>query len=265
MDLLTIVSITIIVFLLTTFLSLFGKGGGEFFVPIMLAFSVPFGEASTSSLFILIFSGLSMTIVYHRNRMINWPLVALLIVITSIMSFIGGFFEHLIPSLYLKLTFSILLFISAIFIAKPIHKQKRERKISNSRLYWKNIFEGEEYYINLIVLPITAIIAFIAGSVGISGGGVIVPLLIIIGGLPLRVAFAVNAVLVLGNSVAGFLGHGLAGEFNPELAIPLALAGFIGGQIGSRYAKKVHLKHLKALFVMILLVAAIWMLLRALL
>ncbi len=256
----TIIIVSIIVFLLTAFLSLFGKGGGEFFVPIMLAFEIPFGVASTSSLFILIFSGLSMTIVYHRNRMINWPLVALLIVITSAMSFIGGFFEHLIPSLYLKITFSLLLFISAIFIAKPVHKQAREMK--KPRFYWKNTFENEEYYINLLVLPITGIIAFIAGSVGISGGGVIVPLLIIIGGLPLKVAFAVNAVLVFGNSFAGFLGHGLAGEFSPELAIPLAVAGFIGSQIGSRYAKKVHVRHLKVLFVIILVFAGLWMLLR---
>ena len=268
MELYIILGLSVIIFGLTAFLSLFGKGGGEFFVPIMIAFSVPFQEAATASLFILIFSGLSMTHVYHKNKMINWPLVALLIVISSIMSFLGGFFSHFIPPLYLKLTFSALLFLSAIFIAKPIHKRNYKDNLSSvnnkkaSRLYWKNTFEDEEYYINLLVLPIVAIIAFIAGSVGISGGGVIVPLLIIVGGLPLRVAFAVNAVLVFANSLAGFFGHGLAGEFNPELAIPLAVAGFLGSQVGSRYAKKVHVKHLKILFVMILLIAAIWMLVR---
>jgi len=268
MSFLVIIVLSIVIFALTAFLSLFGKGGGEFFVPIMLAFSIPFQEAATSSLFILMFSGLSMTHVYHKNKMINWPLVALLVVISSVMSFLGGFFSHLIPVVYLKLTFSILLLVSAVFIAKPIHKKTHEEKANNcrirktSRLYWKSTFEGNEYYINLLVLPIVAIIAFIAGSVGISGGGVIVPLLIIIGGLPLRVAFAANAVLVFANSFAGFFGHGLAGEFNPELTIPLGIAGFLGGQVGSRYAKKVHIKHLKALFVLILVIAAVWMLIK---
>ena len=268
MDFLMILGLSIVIFGLTAFLSLFGKGGGEFFVPIMLAFAIPFQEAATSSLFILIFSGLSMTHVYHKHRMINWPLVALLIVISSVMSFLGGFFSHLISPIYLKLTFSILLFVSAIFIAKPVHKKDPDEtnaEIENrkvSKLYWKNTFEDDDYYINLLVLPIVAVIAFIAGSVGISGGGVIVPLLIVIGGLPLRVAFAANAVLVFANSFAGFLGHGLAGEFNPELAIPLGTAGFLGGQIGSRFAKRVHVKHLRALFVVILLIAAVWMLIR---
>ena len=268
MGYLIIIGLSLVIFGLTAFLSLFGKGGGEFFVPIMLAFAISFQEAATASLFILIFSGLSMTYIYHKHRMINWPLVALLIVISSVMSFLGGFFSHLIPVVYLKLTFSILLLISAIFIAKPIHKKnlggtnEGVATKKTSKLYWKNTFNGEEYYINLLVLPIVAVIAFIAGSVGISGGGVIVPLLIIVGGLPLRVAFAANAVLVFANSLFGFLGHGLAGEFNPELAIPLGIAGFLGGQVGSRYAKKIHVRHLRLLFVAILLVAAIWMLFR---
>ncbi|MGQ4891577.1 MAG: sulfite exporter TauE/SafE family protein [Candidatus Njordarchaeia archaeon] len=270
MDFFVIVELSLVIFGITAFLSLFGKGGGEFFVPIMLAFSVPFQKAATSSLFILVFSGLSMTHIYHKNKMINWPLVALLIVISSITSFIGGLYSHLIPTIYLKLSFSILLFISAIFIAKPIHKKEdKEDSMDNETkkwggLYWKNTFEDDDYYINLLVLPIVAIIAFIAGSVGISGGGVIVPLLILIGGLPLRVAFAANAVLVFANSLAGFFGHGLAGEFDPMLAVPLGVAGFLGGQVGSRYAKRIHVENLRILFVLILLVAAVWMLLRAL-
>jgi len=267
MDLFTILIISLIIFGITSILSLFGKGGGEFFVPILLAFSVPFNQAATASLFILLFSGMSMTYVYHKQKMINWPLVGFLIVISSIMSFIGGFFAHLIPAIYLKILFAAVLLVSAVFIAKPIHKKDSsvEAKKQTSKWYWKNTFEGEEYYLNLLVLPLVGVIAFIAGSVGISGGGIIVPLLIVVGGLPLKVAFAVNAVLVFANSLSGFLGHGLAGEFNPMLAIPLAIAGFSGGQIGSRYAKRVHTEHLKKAFIFILVFAAIWMLANALL
>jgi len=198
--------------------------------------------------------------------MINWSLAAFLILISSIMSFLGGFYAHLIPVLYLKILFATILLISAFFIAKPVSEKNQNFELKNKRswFYWKNSFEGKNYYLNLGVIPIVGIIAFIAGSVGISGGGVIVPLLIIVGGLPLKVAFATNAVLVFSNSLFGFLGHNLAGEFNLTLDVPLAIAGFSGGQIGSRFAKKVQTKHLRITFVFILVFAAIWMLFNAL-
>ena len=266
MDLFTIMIISLVIFGLTSILSLFGKGGGEFFVPILLAFSVPFNQASTASLFILLFSGMSMTYVYHKHKMINWPLVGFLIVISSTMAFIGGFFAHLILTIYLKVLFASILLVSAVFIAKPINKKDPniETKKKTSKWYWRNTFEDDEYYLNWLVLPLVGVIAFIAGSVGISGGGIIVPLLIIVGGLPIKVAFAANAALVFANSLSGFLGHGLAGEFNPTLAAPLAIAGFLGGQVGSRFAKKAPTEHLKKAFIFVLVFAAIWMLVNAL-
>ena len=74
-----------------------------------------------------------------------------------------------------------------------------------------------DVHIFYLVVPI-AVAAFLAGMVGISGGGLIVPIAVILGGIPIgRIAMVTNTFLVLASSSMGFLGHAVNGRVDWSL------------------------------------------------
>jgi len=68
-----------------------GKGGDEFFVPVFVTAGIPFQQAATSSLFILMVSGASMMLIYHKKALIDWKTGTAVIVTSGSGSFFGGF------------------------------------------------------------------------------------------------------------------------------------------------------------------------------
>ncbi len=245
-----------ILFFIAFILSMFGKGGGEFYVPIFLTVGVSFNEAATTSLFILMVSGTTMMLVYHRKALVDWKLGSTVILSSATGAFIGGFVSTDINPVYLKIIFAILLLISAYFMAK----KKKETLPIQWGYIWKRNCCGENYSVPVfVVFPTIFVIGFLAGMVGISGGGLIVPLLIILGGLPLRIAFATNSIMVLFSSATGFLGHGLKTNINWHFTITLAIFIAAGALLGATFSSRVKVENLKKIFVWILIIAAIWM------
>ena len=252
----------IILFVIAFVLSMLGKGGGEFYVPIFITVGIAFQRAAATSLFILMVSGLTMMAVYHKKTLIDWKTGAAVTVSSATGSFIGGFISAGVNPLYLKLTFAILLFISALLIARPIHEKSVKRNLGP---VWHRKCCGEEYeFPVLVVLPTIFFIGFIAGMVGISGGGLIVPLLIILGRMPMRTAFATNSIMVLFASGMGFLGHGLSAGVDWEFILTMASFVAVGAVFGAHYSSRVEIENLKRIFIIILIVAAFWMLYKAL-
>jgi len=98
--------------------------------------------------------------------------------------------------------------------------------------------------------------------VGISGGGLIVPIAVLLGGMPIRIAMGTNTFLVLASSSMGFLGHAAKGGVDWYLCAVLGTAIIAGSQIGSRMHAKVGEKSLRLGLALILTFAALWMILR---
>ncbi len=240
-------------------LSMLGKGGGEFYVPILITLGIPYQQAAATSLFILMVSGFLMMIVYHKKALIDWTTGATVIITTSLGSFLGGFISPNIDPKWLKLTFAILLFISLWFISHP-PKQKETLKIG-PRL--KRRCCGEIYEFPLfIVLPIIFIIGFLAGMVGISGGGLIVPLLIILGDMPIRIAFATNSIMVLFSSLTGFIGRGLKISIDWKFTLILAIFVGLGALSGAHFSSKIKVHQLRKIFLWVIGTAGIWMIVK---
>ncbi len=248
-----------ILFFIAVILSMFGKGGGEFYVPIFLTAGIAFNVAATTSLFILMVSGSMMMIVYNRKALLDWKLGFAVIASSATGSFIGGYLSVGINPVWLKAVFAVLLLVSAFFMAQ---KDRKALPVSWGYM-WKRSCCGEEYtFPVLIVLPSIFVIGFLAGMVGISGGGLIVPLLIILGGMPLRIAFATNSIMVLFSSALGFLGHGMKTEIDWRFTLIIAAFIAVGALIGSHYSSKVKVDNLKKIFVWVLITAALWMIVK---
>lgn len=250
------ITMSIIFFFIAIILSMFGKGGGEFYLPLLLSFGLSYQKAATMTLFILMISGTTMTIVFRKKALIDGTTGIFIILFSSAGAFLGGLISADINPAYLKLIFAILLLISAYFISRP---PKKQGLFQIGRM-WKRTCCGETYSIPVFfVFPLIFLIGFVAGMVGISGGGLVVPVLLLIGNVPLRIAFATNSLLVLFSSALGFSGHIIRTSIDWNLTLILAGSVVLGALIGANLSTKINLKHLKKIFVYILIIAAIWM------
>jgi len=245
--------------------SMFGRGGGQFLLPLLITvLPWPFFNLATISLFLIFTQGLVMLLVYGaKHKLVDWPLALTLSIFVGVFAFLGGYFSFHVKPIYLKGTFAVVLLISAykIWQVKKVPKKKGRFGTWHRKMPGK---KGEEYDMNFlyIILPV-AIIASVAGMLGISGCGLIIPLCIILGGVPMRIAIGSNTMLVLTSSGTSFLGHIARGHYPPWTYIMMfAGATIVGALLGSRTHVKIRDEYVNKGFITILVVAAVWMLVK---
>jgi len=240
--------------------SMIGIGGGVLYVPILLAFGLPFYQAAAISIFIIMALSISASLVYYRVQLIDLKLALIIEPLTAIMSLIGGYYSSFIQIKGLKILFILVLIVSGYFMIKPI-KEIQDKFINQRKWgYWLRKFGEEEYSVNLLLgLPITALAGLIAGLLGIGGGIVKVPLMVLLLGVPMKIAVGTSCFMVGITALFGFWGHFFAGHFEPKIALILALVVFGGAQAGSRISIKVDKILLKKIYVMFLFLISAWM------
>jgi uncharacterized protein len=95
-----------------------------------------------------------------------------------------------------------------------------------------------------------------SGLLGVGGGVVMVPLLVLWGGYGQRDAHAVSLGAIIPISVAGVLTFGAAGEIRVWEALALAGGSIAGAQVGARFLARADERKLKLAFGVFLLVVA---------
>jgi uncharacterized membrane protein YfcA len=98
-----------------------------------------------------------------------------------------------------------------------------------------------------------------SGLLGVGGGVVMVPLLVLWAGYGQRDAHAVSLGAIIPISAAGVLTFGAAGEIRIWEALALAAGSIAGAQVGARLLARADERKLKLAFGVFLLVVAVVM------
>jgi len=251
------------VFIISWFFSMFGKGGGEFYVPLLsVVAGLPLYTAAGTTLFILVAQGASMLLVYHyKLRLVDWVLAAVAGASAMLGAFIGGYFSGSLPAKTLAAIFVALLVVSAVLLLRGmgLHAARAPGPKMRRRV------GGYEYELAAaaVAAPV-AVIAALASMAGISGGSLIIPIMVLVGGVPLRVAVGTNPVLVLLSATAGWLSHLARGGFSPAYGLAAAAAAIAGSQLGARMHARLSDEAIRIIFASLMLLAALTMALKAL-
>jgi len=251
------------VLLVATLMTMTGRGGGNFYVPVLVAAGQPIHEAATSGQFILVTAALTAMLLFHKHKMVDWKLAVVIDPPTDLMAFIGGYLSSMVSGAALKFVLSALLVLAGVLMLLKVHQPPTGGR---GRLgFWYRRFGQEEYVVNLwVALPITALTGLAAGAVGISGGSFKVPLMVLLCGVPMRVAVGTSSAMVAATALMGLLGHASVGHFNCRWAIPVACVAVVGTLIGGKLALKTKPKALKTVFALTTLAAAALMTINAL-
>ena len=259
---LRIIIVSLFIFIIAVLMSMVGRGGGNFYVPVLIAAGVSMNTAATSAQLILMTTALVATLVFHRYKTVDWKLALVIDPPTDIMAFVGGYFAHYFAGFYLKFLFAVLLVLAAFFMLRPV----RERIDHGTKRfgYWNRSFGGHDYRVNLwTAIPITATVGFFAGMTGISGGSFKIPLMVLACGVPMRIAIGTSSAMVAVTALMGFLGHTAGGDFDPYWTIPLMIIAVFGGFIGGKLSLRTKSAKLKQIFAYSTLVAAVFMFVNA--
>jgi uncharacterized membrane protein YfcA len=241
-----------------------GRGGGNFYVVILVLSGIPIHEAATTGQLILVATAITAVLIFHRHKTIDWKLALVIDPPTDIMAFVGGYYAHRLGGVTLKLIFVGLLVMVSFFMLRPVKERPSEQRRRFG--WWQRHYHGYAYSVNLwLAIPITAMTGLVAGMIGISGGSFKVPLMVLVCGVPMRIAVGTSSAMVAATALMGFLGHLVSGDFNPHVAIPLTLFAVMGGLVGSKFSIKTTPQNLKQIFAYTTLAAAVFMALNTLL
>jgi S1-C subfamily serine protease/uncharacterized membrane protein YfcA len=243
--------------------AMLGVGGGFLYVPILLACGVDFHTASTTSLLMLTAASASAVLVYYKSGYVDWKMVLGLELPTMAGAFLGGVLSIYFNVILLYLLFAFMLFFASYYMLRDSRELTYNKKLITSHLMpWRHEFNGETYEIDLMVaLPVTLGMGFLGGVLGVAAGWLKVPMLVVLFGIPMRIAIASSALMVPFTGLLGFLGHQAVGHFDPSLAITLAVLAVIGAQVGARISLRTEAGMLRILFSFVLALVGLWMLL----
>lgn len=100
------------------------------------------------------------------------------------------------------------------------------------------------------------------GLVGAGGGFLVVPALVLLGGLPMASAVGTSLLVIAMKSVAGFLGYASHVAVDYRLALGFSAAAVVGSFLGARLVSVVHPDRLRRGFAIFVLGMAAFMLFR---
>ncbi len=239
-----------------TLASLLGLGGGVFMVPLLSlgGFVATMPEASGTSIAAVLFTSISGSIAYYRQRKINVR-IAVLFMPTAIAGIlVGAQLTDVLDPSWLMTAFGF-------FLLYPVSMMITGRSPKEIRFSLKGEAAGVRLYVFAAVLGFIAGLA--SGLFGIGGGTVFVPSLAVFLGLDIVTAVATSLFVMVPTTLVGATKHWLQGNLHPELALPLILGIIAGAQIGPRISHRIPKRRLRQLFGVLLLYASIQMLIES--
>lgn len=243
---LTVIALTLAIFLLATLYSSVGHAGASGYLAAMaLITQMPQEEMKGIALTLNIFVGLIGTWRFARAGHFHWPTFWPFAVMAVPLAFVGGLWQ-LPDDVFRPLIGAVLLFAAIMLIVRGKRREDKAKEPHMPPL--------------LVALIAGAILGLMAGLTGTGGGIFLSPLLIICGWAGPKRTAAISIVFVLVNSIAG-LGGVIAESPTLPNALPIYIVGAVlGGLLGSYFgARQLPGRGIKILLGVVLFIAAIKM------
>ncbi len=197
-----------------------GHGGASGYLALMSLFTLPISFMKPTALILnILVSGISFYF-YYKDKNFKWELFYPFAIVSIPLSFLGGFLT--VDAKIYKIILGTLLLFAVLRLLGFFGKEKVELKDINIKY----------------ALLIGGIIGFLSGLIGVGGGIILSPVLLLLGWANLKQTAAVSALFIFMNSISGILGFLSKGGEIPSSSISLIGFVFIGGLFGAYYGSK---------------------------
>ena len=202
-----------------------GIGGGLIMVPLMVEIlKLTQHKAHGTSLLALVFTGIGGAITYASNGSVDITAALLLAATAVVTAPFGARYTHALSERKLKQYFgAFLIFCSALLLLKP---------------YLTNFIGTVPGYAKIITLLITgAFTGFLSGMMGVGGGTIMIPVMVILIGFSQHVAQGTSLLVMVPTGAIGSFTHWKMGNVEKGILwglIPGIICGtYLGGNIAN--------------------------------
>ena len=224
-------------------LGLLGSGGSTITVPVLI-YLVGHGakESIAESMAIVGLISIAAAIPYARTKQVDWRSVWYFGIPGMLGTFIGAWLGGIAAESVQLVVFGVVLLAAAYSILrKPKGGSDQNEAVELYRSpIWKIAVEG-------------TVVGIVTGFVGVGGGFLIVPALVVLGRLPLRLAIGTSLIIIAMKAAVGFaryeqylLSHNLSVDV--QTVITFAAIGVVGSVIGRSINARLNQRVLRHVF-----------------
>jgi len=226
---------------LSTFFALGGVGSAVALVPILHFLGIEFNFAKAIGLFVNTSTTITATIMNIKRKVLDLKFAFPLAISLAFTAPIGAYLSKFIPESIVKILFTLFLF----FAGSMILFGKKEKKFSFTKPF--------------IMVILGSIVGVISGLLGVGGGSLLMPILIILGFDAKKTAVAMSFVIPF-STFSAFLTYMSFVKIDWILLSVATIAAIVGGYIGN-YIMHFHLnqKQIKKIIGVLLYLIAIKM------
>lgn len=223
-------------------LGLLGGGGSILAVPL-LVYVAGLGakESIATSLLVVGITSLAALVGHARAGRVRWRTGLIFGATAMVGAYLGGLLGTHIPGTFLLIGFALMMLATAAAMIRGRRTPTAEN-------------QGEPAPATTHDLPLVKVLAeglvvgLVTGMVGAGGGFLVVPALVLLGGLPMPVAVGTSLLVIAMKSFAGLAGYLSTVQIDWPLAAAITLAAVIGSVVGARLVRFIHAETLRRAF-----------------
>ncbi len=206
----------ILLFIVAFLYASVGHGGASGYLALMAIFGMAPEVMKPTALLLNLFVSLTAFIQYYRGGHFKWSIFWPLALASIPFAFLGGMVQ-IDANIYKKILGFLLLLPVLRFLFKPNVKEED--------------FVKSSFFLSL---GVGAVIGLLSGLIGIGGGIILSPILLLLKWTNQKQTAAISAMFIFVNSLSGLLGQLTTGvEFSSNMIYFVAIA-FVGG-LGGAY------------------------------
>ena len=225
-------------------LGLLGGGGSILTVPALVYVVGQSPQAAVTASLVIVGANSAMGAFTHRSQgTLNWKVALVFGGGGMAAAYLAAGWSKLLPPTALMTLFALLMLVVGLFmIFKP------QPTGADSGRGW------------LVTIASGVGVGLMTGFLGVGGGFLIVPALVMLVGLPIRQAVGTSLVVIAMNSLAGFLGHLDGPQIDLQVVGIFVASGLAGALAGARLTRLVHPDHLRKAFAVFVILLAVFLL-----
>jgi uncharacterized membrane protein YfcA len=252
--------------------SMVGLGGGVFMVPALTLFlDVPIHQAIAASLLAVVATSTTAAAAYLRDDLTNLRLGMTLETATVTGALAGGLAGAVLSRGVLSAVFGGVMVVVALYLlvrpltGGPPVEEPQKLGALGACYYDRSLTKTVSYRVRRLPAGLGAslIAGTVSGLLGVGGGFLKVPVMVLVMRVPVRAAVCTSSFMIGVTACAGAIVYLARGLVDPITAVPVVLGVVAGAYLGSRAARRVRSSTLTVTLAVVLLALAVQMVLAA--
>ncbi|HEX7021743.1 MAG TPA: sulfite exporter TauE/SafE family protein, partial [Trueperaceae bacterium] len=220
---------------------LVGLGGGVVIVPLLTGWMhLSQHKAHATSLVAVVFTGLLGALAYSQGGAVNWLAALLLTLAATLATTLSARFARHVPAAMLRRLFGYLLIITGLLL--PLEGLLPPLGFADSAVLMP-----------LVLLVGGLVVGSVSGLLGIGGGSIMVPLLVLALGFDQHLAQGTSLAAMIPAALGGSIVHWRMGSVAKGLVVSLVVGVAAGSWFGGSFALAIPDLWLQLIFALVMI------------